>query len=122
MSDRAALLREAAQTLREKAEAATPGRWEKERARSGSRLLSCVIAPPDLAVTIEVLPADAAHIALMDPTVALAVAGWLDDVAETHEIDAEQMTRAFGKAGPEYTRPVPTRALAVARAVLRRES
>lgn len=56
--------------IRERAEAATVGPWEATRARGGSRLLSCVIAPDDptgddraSAVTLDVLPADAEFIA-----------------------------------------------------------
>lgn len=82
------LLREAAQTLREKAEAAQigPGSWYDAH---------------DLAEALE-------FIALMDPTVALAVADWLDWVAPF--------------AGPSSSAFVTGHAIDVARAVLRRES
>ncbi len=103
-----ALLREAAQTLRERAEEARvhpdlcPWRvsWDDATQVWDSR--------GQLVASTEGRD-EAAHIALMDPPVALAVAdlldGWADDIAQHgghHRSD--------------------DRALAVARAVLRRES
>ena len=106
----AALLREAAQMLREKAEAATPGPW---RLNDWSGVMVETASPPNRGAAMiadaDDEPVNAEFIALADPTVALAVAdlldGWADDIAQhggSHRSDE--------------------RALTVARAVLRRES
>ena len=89
MSDHAALLRRAVKLIRETAQAATHVSWWAHRKDDE------LIAEP---------PEDTAHIALWHPGVALAVAVWLEDTADTAENDE----REFVDANP----------LAVARAVL----
>lgn len=74
-------LRAAAALLRERAEAATPGPWEAgENEPLG-------IMPPDFGIWMPEVghdgalvekESDATFIAMMNPTVALAVADWLD--------------------------------------------
>lgn len=105
MSD-VAILRRAANLLRERATGATPGPWE------GYARLPVVLAPReewDLGEGRLCMPyreerkwANAAYITLMHPPVALALADWLDDEA----------ARGLG-------RPDNVAAYAVARAVLR---
>ena len=88
-------LRRAAALMRERAEAATPGRWEHVEAFHASFV--CFPARDDLdtVAATKILRADnrpgrrkdkrdAAHIASWHPAVALAVADWLEAVAEVH--------------------------------------
>lgn len=128
----AALLREAAQRLREKAEAATPGRWRFTDSEAANDVWAggMVVVSPDGDPIANVQddwyendpdePApvnDAEFIALMDPTVALAVADWLDATAD--ENDAPE---GSGLAFLNFVSADAFAALAVARAVLRRDS
>lgn len=108
MSD-ADLLRRAAARMKELAEAATPGPWSTVPGASN------VWRFPDTGTPALVVPGngraghvqlpDAAHIAVWSPTVALAVAAWLEAVADNYAI-----------ARHGYW---SVRALAVARAFLR---
>ena len=102
----AALLREAAQTLREKAEVAEAvgiGPWSLDESGFAIRDAS------GFTVATQATSEEADYIATMHPAVALAVAhlldGWADDIAQ--------------HGGHHHS---DDRALAVARAVLRRES
>ena len=78
-------LREAAASMRARAEAATEGRWTHEDAPNGfpsmvignGMVVADTYDEPDLP--------DAAHIAGMDPTVAITVADWLDTCARLYE-------------------------------------
>lgn len=85
-------LRQAATLLRERAEAATPGPWRSEPKprRADVRGLpentSYDYRGDSVATAASgefgaCRPEDAAFIATMDPTVSLAVAAWLDDMA-----------------------------------------
>src|SRR5690349_8101308 len=89
------LLREAAALMRSRAEGATGGRWvvsgdgiyvnpdwTDEGWLTYDALVAEVSDSPDEAVTED----DAEHIASWHPAVALAVADWLDDHAETAEL------------------------------------
>jgi hypothetical protein len=98
------LLREAAQAIREAAEAASPGPWTAVEGASGDWW----VERPHLGdVAIDLHRENARHIALMDPTVALAVAD-LFATAATHQVGFTPVARE--------------RITAVARAALRRET
>lgn len=82
------LIREAAALMRERAEAATEGgpRWETgpDDMHGPSRL---VVYPADSDSAVAFAGyEDAEHIASWHPTVALAVADWLDDHASQSDI------------------------------------
>lgn len=105
----AELLRRAAKTLREHAEMAMPGRWESLDA--GDRLVAWL---PDGHFEYLVTEEPARHgetadyIALMHPAVAMALADWLERLAEVQRSEVDDRLFAYGV----YT----------ARAVLREES
>ena len=87
------LIREAAALMRERAEAATEGgpRWETgpDDMHGPSRL---VVYPADSDSAVAFAGyEDAEHIASWHPTVALAVADWLSDIATRHEPDPEPL-------------------------------
>ncbi len=112
----AEVLRRAAASMRERAEAATPGPWivdvdcphivmhPDKPGFSWDGTAVTAIQEDDFGLTD---PADAGHIASWHPLVALAVADWLDDTARVWE--------AFD-ADPDFVQDEP--ALAVARAYL----
>ena len=82
------LLREAASKMRERAEAATDGgpRWETgpDDMHGPAR---AVVYPADSDSAVAFAGCeDAEHIASWHPAVALAVADWLDRVAETSDV------------------------------------
>lgn len=140
-------LRRAADLLRERAEAATPGPWGWDAWEDGS---SCVttgphtlaslvgshVEPPTMDASGVLLDGDlsdqdekvwaieraesarhdATFIAAMNPTVALAVADWLDDIAGQQE-HCEWIVKTYAKY-PDVRWPSTTRALAVADAIL----
>jgi hypothetical protein len=103
-------LRQAAKLMRERAEAATEGPWRAKRHRDRrSYVSSCSGACWDVAYP---LTEDARHIAGMHPGVALAVADWLDRLADPvycyspGEYDAAlNIARAYhGTTAPATTR------------------
>jgi hypothetical protein len=79
------LLRRAAARVREVAEAATPGPWTV-KPHGSRRNCTTVRGDNDSFLAYYVATPNAAHIALMDPSVALAVAdilaGWADDIEQ----------------------------------------
>lgn len=79
----ASLLREAAALMRERAEAARPSPWA-QNGRNGihTRIGACVATTHSHMDSTR--KAEAEHIASWHPAVALAVADWLDAVAEVH--------------------------------------
>lgn len=113
-------LREAARLMRERAEAATSGRWVDEYSSEAG---NCVI-PDDAQSTREHVARtqlfcavyDAKHIAGMDPAVALAVADWLEDTAATPGLEI------WSKGDRGHLRKLIHAALAVARTYLREAS
>ena len=85
----AVLLREAASRMRELAQAATPGPWIGHRiGLMGGRIGVVVAQPPPHGAFVmvdrdnETRTEDAAHVAAWHPAVALAVANWLDVIAQ----------------------------------------
>ena len=85
----AVLLREAASKMRELAGAATPGPWIGHRiGLMGGRIGVVVAQPPPHGAFVmvdrdnETRTEDAAHIAAWHPAVALAVANWLEMMAD----------------------------------------
>ena len=83
-------LREAAKTLRQRAEAATPGPWIAEYSKKSGH---CVIDAESRNALDSVVRAthfrdvgDATYIATMHPLVGLALADWLDAVADDYAI------------------------------------
>ena len=116
-------LREAAQLMRERAEGATAGPW-KRFGMAGvaapdweivdERRIECDDCGEPVALLGCVTNGDAEHIAALDPTVALAVADWLDVVVADTTLKCGSYT--YPDAGN-----VPDHALAVARAYLRIE-
>lgn len=112
----AELLRKAAAKIRENAEAATPGPWRAftTGARGGDHWYICDsgeaiahISAQD-GINEEQRCGDACHIASWHPVVALAVADWLDDVAE----------RVDGMSHPTYCDASADNAVSVALAYL----
>lgn len=107
-------LREASRLMRERATAATGGRWNVDG--FGTRL-PLVWADYDYdgggSVADALADDDATHIAGMDPTVAIAVADWLEWEAKRPEAEHES---GYSTGGPRLE------ALAVARTYLRSES
>jgi hypothetical protein len=78
----AARIREAAKVLRDAAENATPGTWFVDGfGRDGYQVNGAGTVFADE----RALHNDAAYIALMAPPVALALADWLDSIAERDE-------------------------------------
>lgn len=71
-------LREAARLMRERAEAATSGRWYRDAYAEVRAPLGPVVSHDE---GVAVNEPDAGHIASWDPAVALSVADWLDGVA-----------------------------------------
>jgi hypothetical protein len=123
-------IREAAALMRSRAEAATPGPWTTECigsegwhvfGPSGLDERVPMRRPRTAAVTwgtFESDKADAAHIASWSPTVALAVAGWLDSIrvpTDPHTLAEAESKKC--RLCAEYHR-----ALIVARAYLGRAS
>jgi len=112
----AELLREAAALIRQRAEAATPGRWERDGGWSVTAPSPVGWVGPHVIVDTATRN-DAEHIAgIANPAVALAVADWLDATAAEHESDSgnprvDDFFAAFDTA-PDIA------ALAVARAYL----
>ena len=76
-------LREAAKTLRERAEAATPGPWDFSISEDRAWALT---AAGEAIVSRSAVDEDATLIATLHPGVALALADWLDDVADSYAI------------------------------------
>jgi hypothetical protein len=109
-SDDVATLRRAAAKVRETADIAAhnwPGRWKVDR--------SVVTDDSGFAVAnADGLAADE-HIALLDPTVALAVADWLD-------VHARDLASAGGKLSATDSPGDVEHALTVSRAILREPS
>lgn len=103
------LLRRAAKTLREHAELAMPGKWLSLDA--GDRLIA-VQPDDDFEYLVTEEPArhgeTADYIALMHPPVAMALADWMERLAEVQRSEVDDRLFAYGV----YT----------ARAVLREES
>lgn len=100
--ERVERLREAARTIRGRAEAATLGPWtEYVLGSEGYEVRGATFTPEGSLIprrarvarcgyeTWDTDKANAEHIATWDPTVALAVATWLDSVAETHQPDPD---------------------------------
>jgi hypothetical protein len=91
----AEVLREAAALMRERAEAARAGRWGRTESTPGGTLVVAdrAAGPVRVASCTGSLPegneANATHIASWHPAVALAVADWLEDIAERHKPDPE---------------------------------
>jgi hypothetical protein len=116
----AARLRLAASKLRESAEAATPGPWERFEARggrSGVLELHGVRSVPieatgefDPEISQSIDASDATYIALMSPAVALALADWLD-----HEVEVMEH---YALAGKKFAEGRLLRSRAVADAIL----
>ena len=113
------ILRRAAEVLRDKATAATPGPWEGDLGvlapreawdLGGGRQCIAHMAMPHQEGRMR---ANAAYIALMHPPVALALGDWLDDIADY----SREIIRELGTDPTAL--PWVARALAVARAVLR---
>jgi len=109
------ILRRAAARMRELAEAArTSGRWESESDDGGDDIWATDNDGQPHLIAIRAAAADAAHIAAWDPTVALAVADWLEShtelVVEEHTDCGLECTVYDAETDP---------ALAVARAFLR---
>ena len=126
-------LRQASSLMRERAKAATPGRWrynpDKHFREDGTCRFSEAVftGPPGkeaiaVAITGETddpqSMADAEHIAGMQPAVALAVADWLETEASDYD-DLDVSTQHF-LAGDTGGDPAPE--IAVARAYLGTES
>ncbi len=100
-------LREAATLLRERAEAATPGPWARgDPSTVENTRASCVI---DGDGGMPCSDEDAAHIAMMHPGVALALADWLDEVAAAAQIMTHQEHQI---PGVPFTVPLQVMALA----------
>jgi hypothetical protein len=78
------LIREAAALMRQRAEWANEGPWERGRDWAGTYTIDA-----DSIGTLGqgFVGTDAIHIASWHPTVALAVADWLSDIATRHEPD-----------------------------------
>lgn len=119
-------IREAAALMRERAEAATQGRWESlER---GDRLVAWRMDPSgefddDFEYVVDEPMsngANAEHIASWDPAVALAVADMLDAEARAYEVFVGSR-RAVGDVRPEVPETTQ-RALTAALAYLGRTS
>ncbi len=86
------ILRRAAKLMRERAEAATPGPWERPLdVRHKNAVIAALPDGEEGSYRDGMIPAgfasrDLEHIASWHPLVALAVAGWLDEVAaDCHE-------------------------------------
>ena len=84
-------LREAAKVLREQAEAATPGPWRSVQGASGD--LWWVELPNTADVALDLHGENATYIATMHPGVGLALADWLDDLADHDASDLMPMER-----------------------------
>jgi hypothetical protein len=82
------LIREAAALMRQRAEWANEGPWERGRDWAGTYTIDA-----DSIGTLGqgFVGTDAIHIASWHPTVALAVADWLSDIATRHEPDPEPL-------------------------------
>lgn len=100
-------LRQAVETLRTMAQAATPGPWMQDSDRpdivmkpdrpgfgwDGTAITS--VQPDEFGLTE---PDDAAFIALMDPTLALMLADWLDSAAyEAELVGADRFALALAE-------------------------
>jgi hypothetical protein len=129
------LLREAATTLRERAEAATPGPWSHYPDtfrtdipvhRLGSNAAQDAGGVGDVGLTPAEHPhgfADAAYIATVHPGVGLALADWLDDVAAELEQVRCHLVAAFGDdKADDYMPDVPAKTLTLARLIVGRQS
>lgn len=106
-------LRRAAEVLRERAEAATPGPWTTPDGNDEYINPTDVVSvgePGKRWIICEHAGQDAPFIATMNPTVALAVADWLDDAASNQEA----FDRFDGRSFQYHPRPD----LAVADAIL----
>jgi hypothetical protein len=96
-------LRDAAKVLRELAEGATPGTWEAYRRydldRSGDIVGVCDTSGEEYSRDIiedpSLLPGNAAYIATMSPPVALALADWLSDAANSLDYEAAETDAAL---------------------------
>jgi hypothetical protein len=121
-------IREAAKVLRDAAERATPGPWERTIDRDKHKpngidvgvWSESAINYPVESVTFGNPNdlADAAYIALMSPPVALALADWLDDI-EALWASAESMADADGDP-LTFGESLDSHALALADAILGR--
>ena len=80
------LLREAAALMRKRAEAAMPGPWEQTGVM-GSEYNDVVACPGAASIVADTDTSDenAEHIASWHPDVALAVADWLESVADRYD-------------------------------------
>lgn len=130
------VIRRAAALMRRRAEAAAGGPWTASPVWSTTPAATSAVyslAHPSGSVESEVVasgrvdtrrggirdPYNAVHIAAWHPTVALAVADWLDAEADAYEqtaLLAEQL--GVGALRPQSRRPTLANALAVARAFL----
>ena len=144
MSDHADLLRRAAKLIRETAQAATEGPWKAHDTSLDYGGHTATVLTKREALTdtglIGWLPtfsrqpwndntnawADALHVALWHPVVALAVAGWLESTADLHEETHPDVRRVMGHgcqwcADEDWPCADMRHAEAVARAVLGKE-
>jgi len=124
------ILREAAALMRSRAEAATPGPWHGHDDGWGGWTLAKPNAPFH---ELNVLKCgsddwpptapDAEHIASWHPAVALAVADWLDEVAQAWGLVEESEEGAYDWDGfpIRFEETTDAGALAVARAFLGRQ-
>lgn len=117
-------LRRASEVVRAMAEAATPGPWHVDRfgqpdkyGPGGWQIVGGLSGQGGAVVADRhARRSDATFIAAMNPTVALAVADWLDDIAGQQE-HCEWIVKTYAKY-PDVRWPSTTRALAVADAIL----
>ncbi|WP_346536978.1 hypothetical protein [Micromonospora sp. DPT] len=92
-------IREAAKQIRRRAQAATGENWNSDH---GDLVYTVdTDEPAPTAVTLSAKRADVAHIAGWGPATALAVADWLDAVAESNGVDrhALAVARAYLDSG-----------------------
>lgn len=92
-------IHEAAALMRKSADAASDGPWTAYFDRRSAHEALVVDADdndlsgcPDCGTRAEYEDADAVHIASWHPNVALAVADWLDDVAEKHRPEVDLLS------------------------------
>lgn len=95
-------LRAAAEKLRGRATAATPGPWTiaKVPPYTDPLLMSGYDETPDdgevlIAGNVDVEPGDAAYIAAMHPGVGTALAAWLDETARTYDTSVTAAAEVF---------------------------
>jgi hypothetical protein len=118
------LLREAAKTMRERAQSAEPGPWVTERPGHGKAWINT--PGYEHAWGMHGFVEEARHVASWHPAVALAVADWLDVEAQVHDdlvtADAGVRVATDNRWHIRLDASTLPQALAVARAYLARES